>query len=72
VLVASNHDEAVYDKSKDTLVMYYAPWCGHCKKLAPVWKELAKEMQGSDVVIAKMDSTENELKDLKIKGFPTL
>jgi protein disulfide-isomerase A1 len=52
--------------------MYYAPWCGHCKKLAPVWKELAKEMQGSDVVIAKMDSTENELKDLKIKGYPTL
>jgi len=44
VLVASNHNEMVGDKSKDTLVMYYAPWCGHCKKLAPHWRDLAKEM----------------------------
>jgi len=72
VLVRSNHNEIVYDKSKDTLVMYYAPWCGHCKKLAPHWKDVAKEMQGSDVVIAKLDSTANEIDGLTIKSFPTI
>jgi protein disulfide-isomerase-like protein len=52
--------------------MYFAPWCGHCKKLAPVWKDLAKEMKGSNVVIAKIDMTENEIEGLKITGFPTI
>lgn len=51
--------------------MYYAPWCGHCKKLAPHWKELAKEMVGTDVVIAKIDMTENTI-GFKVKGYPTI
>jgi len=62
----------VSDKSKDTLVMYYAPWCGHCKKLGPHWKELAKEMVGTDVVIAKINMDENDIDSLKIKGYPTI
>lgn len=73
VLVGKNFEEVVFDNEKDVLVEFYAPWCGHCKKLAPEYEKLAEELKGiPSVVIAKMDSTANEAKGVMIKGFPTL
>lgn len=40
---------------------FYAPWCGHCKKLAPTFEELGKEMQNENVEIVKMDATANDV-----------
>jgi protein disulfide-isomerase-like protein len=57
----------------DWLIKFYAPWCGHCKTLAPIYEEVAKQLKG-EVNVAKVDVTES--RDLgnrfEIKGFPTV
>mmetsp|Transcript_5886 Transcript_5886/g.11652 ORF Transcript_5886/g.11652 Transcript_5886/m.11652 type:complete len:467 (-) Transcript_5886:35-1435(-) len=73
VLVGKSFDSIVNEPGKHVFVEFYAPWCGHCKKLAPIYDELAAAFKGNDdVVIAKMDSTANEVEAVSVSGFPTL
>jgi protein disulfide-isomerase A1 len=73
VVVGKSFNDIVMDDSKDVLVEFYAPWCGHCKKIAPIYDEVAKNLKhNTNLVIAKVDSTANEVSQVAIKGFPTI
>ncbi|CAK8536248.1 unnamed protein product [Lathyrus sativus] len=73
IVVGNNFDEIVLDESKDVLLEIYAPWCGHCQHLEPIYNKLAKHLRSIDsLVIAKMDGTTNEHPRAKSDGFPTL
>ncbi|KAF2166212.1 hypothetical protein M409DRAFT_23404 [Zasmidium cellare ATCC 36951] len=73
VVVAKNYQDVVIDNEKDVLLEFYAPWCGHCKALAPKYDELAGlyKDHADKVVVAKVDATANDVPD-EIQGFPTI
>ncbi|XP_030045501.1 protein disulfide-isomerase A3 [Microcaecilia unicolor] len=73
-VVAENFEEIVNDESKDVLIEFYAPWCGHCKNLEPKYKELAEKVASDpNIVIAKMDATANDVpSQYEVRGFPTI
>ena len=57
------------------IVLFYAPWCGHCKKLMPEFDEFAKEKKGDKKIkIIKVDCVENTkmAKKYGIESFPTI
>jgi len=75
VLTPENFDKIVLDESKDVLVEFYAPWCGHCKSLAPIYDKLSSVYKAdSHVVIAKVDADKHKELATKygVSGYPTL
>lgn len=62
IIVGKTWDKIVRDETKDVLVEFYAPWCGHCKSLQPIYDELATKLEDNkNIVIAKIDATANEI-----------
>jgi protein disulfide-isomerase A1 len=76
VLTEANFDSAIA-KYEMLLVKFYAPWCGHCKTMAPEFSNAAQQLkktEGNKVTLAKVDATiEAKLAErYNIEGFPTL
>ncbi|XP_022773274.1 protein disulfide-isomerase-like [Durio zibethinus] len=75
VVVADTLQDMVLKSGKNVFLEFYAPWCGHCKKLAPILDEVAVHYEkDADVLIAKLDATANDIVDenFDVKGYPTV
>ncbi|KAI9301273.1 thioredoxin-like protein [Cunninghamella echinulata] len=80
VIVGSQYNELITQADQDVLIEFYAPWCGHCKALAPIWTrlgELVQEQHYPSLMIAKMDATTNEIPlndpaHVDVDGYPMI
>jgi len=77
VLDTHTFDEVALDETKDVIVAFTAPWCGHCKKLKPIYEEVAKDFASeSNCVVANVDADAKPNRPLaekyEIGSFPTI
>ncbi len=74
VVVGKTFERDVIKNDKDVMLLFYAPWCGHCKALHPKYEEVARKLKAKNpkLVMAKCDATENEVESVNISGFPTV
>lgn len=74
VVVGETFESLVTKSDKNVLIEFYAQWCGHCKKLEPIYKQLSlKFADNENLVIAKIDATANDYPEsYDVSGFPTI
>ncbi|XP_030384222.1 protein disulfide-isomerase A6 homolog [Scaptodrosophila lebanonensis] len=72
-LTEDNFDKLVLNSDDIWLVEFFAPWCGHCKNLAPEWAKAAKDLKGK-VKLGALDATAHQSKaaEYNVRGYPTI
>lgn len=70
-----NSVESEMENGQKLFVLFYAPWCGHCKRVMPVWQDLAgKYSNAPNVKVRQLNCDEHgqEAEKHEIQGFPTI
>ncbi|XP_055941209.1 protein disulfide-isomerase TMX3-like isoform X2 [Argiope bruennichi] len=78
--VASNRVLELSDRFLDVrgngvwLIMFYAPWCGHCKNLEPIWNQVAQSLVDTEIRVGRIDCTRfsSVASEYSVSGFPTI
>merc|ERR1711939_626911 len=74
-LSGSDFKKEVFGTERATIAVFYAPWCGHCQRLAPEYEKAAKNLAGMvDFVAVDCDEDKNKplCQEYGIRGFPTI
>jgi len=73
-LTDNNFDKLVMQSNDHWMVEFYAPWCGHCKNLAPEWENAATQLKSQNVKLGAIDATSetNLAQRYEIQGFPSI
>eukprot|EP00768_Dysnectes_brevis_P003306 gnl/Dysnectes_brevis/2375_a2806_1430.p1 GENE.gnl/Dysnectes_brevis/2375_a2806_1430~~gnl/Dysnectes_brevis/2375_a2806_1430.p1 ORF type:complete len:212 (-),score=44.94 gnl/Dysnectes_brevis/2375_a2806_1430:55-690(-) len=75
IKVTPQNSKQLFDGSRTIPVVFFAPWCGHCKKLQPEWKKAGSDLKGI-VDLAVCDCTDSSLQRIcsenGVEGYPTI
>lgn len=81
IIVADSYDDVIFNNDNHVMVLYYASWCGYCRKFEPIYREIGKRLNiysrkhkdyKKDLVWGKIDSVNNDIYNLEILEYPTL
>lgn len=74
VIVGKTFEKEVINNDKDVILLFYAPWCTHCKELSPKYENVAKRLKNKNpkLLVAKIDGSQNDIDNIFISGFPTI
>ena len=73
IVVGATFEKEVINNDKDIMIIFYAPWCNHCKEFMPKYEQAAKILKDNDkLIMAKIDGSANEVENIPITGFPTI
>ncbi|XP_050431974.1 protein disulfide-isomerase TMX3 [Adelges cooleyi] len=55
-------------------IMFYAPWCGHCKRLEPIWLLVAQALHNTDIRVGRIDCTRYKgvVSEFGLRAYPTI
>ena len=76
-LTAETFPTTVFDGEKligdkPWIIKFYAPWCGHCKKLAPIWEEYSTVQDAVNVGSVDCTTDKDICGKYEVKGYPTI
>ena len=74
IIVGNTFEKEVINNKKDVMVLFYSPWCYHCKALLPKYEEVAKTLKdkNKNLLLTKINAIENEIESIDDYGFPKI
>ncbi|KAG2147563.1 protein disulfide isomerase [Suillus clintonianus] len=77
ILDVHSFDDVALDETKDVLVTFTAPWCGHCKSLKPIYEQVAIDFKPeSTCIVANIDADAQPNKEIAgrygVSSYPTI